>query len=273
MRRVGLKTSGVSLRPRSDTVEKITSVISCRNLTRRFGEFTAVSNITLSVDRGAICACLGPNGAGKSTTVKMLTGLLAPTSGEVTVCGRRVTVDAVDVKQRIGVLPEDLGLFEDLSIDEHLRLTADVYGLPKSIANDRIEQLVDALRLAPARRTFAGRCSHGTRKKTSLAMALLPNPEALFLDEPFEAIDPVTSKAMRDILVAASKRGISIFLTSHILPVAQEIATQFLIIREGQIVWQAQAADLTTPLEETYFELAEPPAHGDLSWLEHPGKA
>jgi len=248
-------------------------VISCRNLTKRFGDFTAVNGISLSVERGAICACLGPNGAGKSTTVKMLTGLLAPTSGDVTVCGQRVTVDAVEVKKRLGVLPEDLGLFEDLSIDEHLLLTADVYGLPKSVAADRIEQLIHALRLAPARRTFAGRCSHGTRKKTSLAMALLPNPEALFLDEPFEAIDPVTSKAMRDILVAASKRGVTVFLTSHILPVAQEIATQFLIIREGKIVWQAQAADLTAPLEETYFELAEPPTHGDLTWLQHPGNA
>lgn len=242
-------------------------MISCRNLTKRFGEFTAVNGISLSVERGAICACLGPNGAGKSTTVRMLTGLLAPTSGEVTVCGQNVTVNALEVKKRIGVLPEDLGLFEDLSIDEHLRLTADVYGLPKAVADDRIEQLIDALRLTPARRTFAGRCSHGTRKKTSLAMALLPNPQALFLDEPFEAIDPVTSKAMRDILVAAAKRGVTVFLTSHILPVAQEIATQFMIIREGKIVWQAQAADLSTPLEELYFDLAEPPTHGDLDWL------
>lgn len=242
-------------------------MISCRNLTKRFGEFTAVNGISLSVERGAICACLGPNGAGKSTTVRMLTGLLAPTSGEVTVCGLNVTTNALEVKKHIGVLPEDLGLFEDLSIDEHLRLTADVYGLPKAVADDRIEQLIDALRLTPARRTFAGRCSHGTRKKTSLAMALLPNPQALFLDEPFEAIDPVTSKAMRDILVAAAKRGVTVFLTSHILPVAQEIATQFMIIREGKIVWQAKAADLTAPLEELYFDLAEPPTHGDLDWL------
>ncbi len=244
-------------------------MISCRNLTKRFGDFTAVNGISLSVERGAICACLGPNGAGKSTTVKMLTGLLAPTSGDVTVCGHKVTVDAIDVKKNIGVLPEDLGLFEDLSIEEHLRLTADIYGLPAATANDRIEDLISALRLGPARRTFAGRCSHGTRKKTSLAMALLPNPQALFLDEPFEAIDPVTSKAMRDILVAAARRGVTVFLTSHILPVAQEIATQFLIIREGKIVWQALAADLTAPLEETYFDIAEPPTHGDLTWLAH----
>jgi ABC-2 type transport system ATP-binding protein len=244
-------------------------VISCRSLTKRFGNFTAVDGITFSVERGAICACLGPNGAGKSTTVKMLTGLLQPTSGAATVCGLDVSRDSLAVRRKIGVLPEDLGLFDDLSVEEHLRLTADIYGLDTTTANARIEQLIDALRLTPARRTFAARCSHGTRKKTSLAMALLPNPEALFLDEPFEAIDPVTSKAMRDILVAAAARGVTVFLTSHILPVAQEIASQFMIIREGRLVWQSLAADLAAPLEQTYFELAEAPTHGDLTWLGH----
>jgi len=242
-------------------------VISTRNLTRRFGKFTAVNDISMSVDRGAICACLGPNGAGKSTTVKMLTGLLQPTSGGAVVCGLDVVKDSLALRRKIGVLPEDLGLFEDLSVEEHLRLTADVYGIDAETGRQRIEQLIEALRLTPARRTFAGRCSHGTRKKTSLAMALLPNPEALFLDEPFEAIDPVTSKTMRDILLAAARRGVTVFLTSHILPVAQEIATQFMIIREGRIVWQSLAAELSVPLEQMYFELAEAPAHDDLAWL------
>ena len=242
-------------------------MISCRNLTKRFGNFTAVDGLTLEVERGAICACLGPNGAGKSTTVKMLTGLLQPSSGEASVCGCNPAGDAATLKKRIGVLPEDLGLFDNLSVEEHLRLTADVYGLGRSTSQMRIEQLISALRLEPARRTFAGRCSHGTRKKTSLAMALLPNPQALFLDEPFEAIDPVTSKAMRDILTAAAARGVTVFLTSHILPVAQEIATQFLMIREGRAVWQAKASELTAPLEQLYFEYAEPPDHGALDWL------
>ena len=242
-------------------------MISCQNLTRRFGNFRAVDGLTLTVERGAICACLGPNGAGKSTTVKMLTGLLAPTSGTASVCGCNPASQSSELRQRIGVLPEDLGLFDDLSVEEHLRLTADVYGLTRTVARTRIGQLIAALRLEPARRTFAGQCSHGTRKKTSLAMALLPNPQALFLDEPFEAIDPVTSKAMRDILVAAAARGVTVFLTSHILPVAQEIATQFVIIREGRMVWQARAGELTTPLEQIYFDLAEAPDHGDLDWL------
>ena len=105
------------------------------------------------------------------------------------------------------------------------------------------------------------------KKKCSLALALIHSPKVAFLDEPFEAIDPVTSKAMRDILVAAAARGVTVFLTSHILPVAQEIATHFVILREGRMVWQARAGELTTPLEQIYFEHAEPPGHVALNWL------
>ncbi len=242
-------------------------MISCRDLTRRFGEFTAVDKLTLEVAQGAICVCLGANGAGKSTTMKMLTGQLEITSGEATVCGVSLAENSMTLRRQIGVLPEDLGLFEDMSVEEHLQLTADVYEIPRKIAWERIEQLVAVLRLEAARKTFAGRCSHGTRKKTALAMALLPNPRALFLDEPFEAIDPVTSKTMRDLLTAASQRGLTIFLTSHILPVAHEIATQFVIIRNGRLVFNALSAELRGSLEDVYFELAESAENVNLDWL------
>jgi ABC-2 type transport system ATP-binding protein len=199
----------------------------------------------------------------------MLTGLLKPTSGEATVCGLDVARDSLELRRQIGVLPEDLGLFDDLSVEEHLRLTAGIYGVAETEAGNRIEQLIAALRLAPARHTFAGRCSHGTRKKTALAMALLPNPKALFLDEPFEAIDPVTSKTMRDILVSAAARGVTVFLTSHILPVAEEIATQFVILREGRLVLNAGPAELEGSLEQVYFNLAEPAETVRFEWLGH----
>jgi ABC-2 type transport system ATP-binding protein len=244
-------------------------LILCRGLTKRFGEFTAVDGISFEVAAGTICACLGANGAGKSTTVRMLTGLLKPTSGEATVCGLDVARDSLELRRQIGVLPEDLGLFEDLSVEEHLKLTADVYRVDHSQARDRIEQLIAALRLGPARDTFAGRCSHGTRKKTALAMALLPNPKVLFLDEPFEAIDPVTSKTMRDILVSAAARGVTVFLTSHILPIAEEIATQFVIVREGRLVLNASAAELEGSLEQVYFDLAEPAETVTFQWMGH----
>src|SRR5215471_14900467 len=115
-------------------------MISCRNLTRRFGDFTAVNGLNLEVAAGGICAFLGPNGAGKSTTVKMLSGLLAPTSGQVSVCGLDVATNPLEVKRRIGVLPEGLALFDDLTIEEHLLLTAQIYGLGKQQSHARIEQ-------------------------------------------------------------------------------------------------------------------------------------
>jgi ABC-2 type transport system ATP-binding protein len=242
-------------------------VISCRQLTRRFGAVTAVDSLSLEVEKGAICAFLGPNGAGKSTTVKMLSGLLAPTAGQAIVCGLNVAEHPLEVKRRIGVLPESLGLFDDLTIEEHLHLTADVYGLGKQQGHERIEQLLRVLGLAETRNTFAGSGSHGMRKKTAFAMAVLPNPEVLFLDEPFEAIDPATSKIMRDILAAAATRGITVFLTSHILPVVERIAHQFVMIRGGRIVWNSPASELPRALEDLYLELAEPPASEQLEWL------
>ena len=242
-------------------------MISCRDLTRRFGGFTAVDRLTLDVAGGTICAFLGPNGAGKSTTVKMLTGLLAPTSGEALVCGLNVAKDPVAVKRRIGVLPEDLGLFDDLTVEEHLLLTGQIYGLSRDTTRARAEQLLSALSLAHGRDTFAAHCSHGMRKKTAFAMALLPNPEALFLDEPFEAIDPVTSKMIRDLLVTAAGRGVTVFLTSHILSVVERIANQFVMIRGGKMVWNSSSRDLPRSLEDLYFDLAEEPVTEDLDWL------
>ncbi len=245
-------------------------MISCRKLTRRFGDFTAVDNLNLEVAEGAICSFLGPNGAGKSTTVKMLTGLLAPTSGEAEVCGLDVRRNPTELKRMIGVLPEDLGLFDDLTVEEHLLLTGDIYGLPRDVTRARTAELLHALSLEHGRRTFADSCSHGMRKKTSFAMALLPNPRVLFLDEPFEAIDPVTSKIMRDLLESAARRGITVFLTSHVLHVVERLATQLVMIRKGKIVWDSPAADLPQALEQHYFDLVEAPAVEELEWLGSP---
>ncbi len=254
----------------AEAYRTLKGMIRCRNLTRRFGEFTAVDGLSFHVDAGAICAFLGPNGAGKSTTVKMLTGLMEPTSGDVEVCGLDPRKNPIELKRRIGVLPEDLGLFDDLTVEEHLELTAGVYGIEKHQAKARIAQLLRALSLEHGRRTFASACSHGMRKKTSFAMALLPNPQALFLDEPFEAVDPVTSKIMRGVLQSAAARGITVFLTSHILPVAEEIATRVIMLSKGRIVWNSPASELKRGLEEHYFEMVESPLVEELKWLGPP---
>jgi len=245
-------------------------MISCRNLTRRFGDFTAVDGLTFEVAAGAICAFLGPNGAGKSTTVKMLTGLLPPTAGTVEVAGLNVVAQSLEIKRRIGVLPEDLGLFDDLTVEEHLHLTGSVYGLDRHVTRERTDQLLHALSLENGRHTFAAACSHGMRKKTSFAMALLPSPGVLFLDEPFEAIDPVTSKIMRDLLVSAARRGVTVFLTSHILSVVEQIGTQLIMLRKGKIVWDSAVEAVPQSLEQHYFDLVEAPEVEELEWLGSP---
>jgi ABC-2 type transport system ATP-binding protein len=245
-------------------------MISCRNLTRRYGDFTAVDGLNLEVASGAICVFLGPNGAGKSTTVKMLTGLLPPSSGTVEVCGLDAAKNPLELKKRIGVLPEDLGLFDDLTVEEHLLLTGAVYGLDRHETERRTTQLLHVLSLEHGRNTFAAACSHGMRKKTSFAMAMLPNPRVVFLDEPFEAVDPVTSKMMRDLLQSAARRGITVFLTSHILSMAEEIATQIVMIRKGKMVWNSPVGELPQSLEAHYFDLVESPVVEELEWLGSP---
>jgi ABC-2 type transport system ATP-binding protein len=242
-------------------------MILCRDLTCRYGTFLAVDRLNLEVPPGSICAFLGPNGAGKSTTVKMLTGLVAPTSGAATVAGLDVVRDAPELKKRIGVLPENLGLFDDLTVEEHLDLTGGVYGLTSAETRDRSAQLLRILHLEHGRQTFASRCSHGMRKKTSLAMALLSNPQVLFLDEPLEAIDPVTAKTIADVLVTIAGRGITVFLTSHILAAVQQFATHVVLIRKGVVAWNSTVAEIPGSLEKLYFDLVEAPAPEDLPWL------
>jgi len=185
------------------------------------------------------------------------------------VCGLNVAADPLSVKRVIGVLPEDLGLFDDLTVEEHLLLTGDVYGLSKQETRARAAQLLHALSLEHGRHTFAASCSHGMRKKTSFAMALLPNPRVLFLDEPFEAIDPVTSKIMRGLLQSVARRGVTVFLTAHILSVAEEIASQIVMLRKGKKVWDSPAAEVLQSLEQHYFDLVEAPVVEEIEWLGH----
>ena len=245
-------------------------MISARQLVRRFGDHTAVHELSFEAVRGEVCVLIGPNGAGKSTTVKMLTGLLAPTSGTALVRGTDVTAKPLEVKRKIGVLPENLGLFGALTVEEHLSLTGSVYGVPRHAIRERTDRLLQLLDLEHGRHTLAENCSHGMRKKTALAMALLPGVEALFLDEPFEAIDPVTSRTIRDLLVSLSRQGVTIFLTSHILPLAEQIATKILLMREGQVAWTGKPSELPTSLENLYLDLIEAPKAETLDWLGSP---
>jgi ABC-2 type transport system ATP-binding protein len=231
-----------------------TRLISCKHLTRRFGDFVAVDDITFEVPKGSIQALLGPNGAGKSTTLKMLCGLLPPSSGQAAVCGHEVISGELGLKRNIGVLPEGLGLFDDLTIEEHLLLTGSVYGVSREETFERTEKLLGALDLNHGRRKFARACSFGMRKKTALAMALLPDPPVLLLDEPFETVDPVAAIAIRELLAERAERGTTILISSHMLSVVERVAAHFMIMRAGKIVWQSPASAMTASLEKVYLQ-------------------
>jgi ABC-2 type transport system ATP-binding protein len=240
-------------------------MIACRGLAKNFGDLRAVSGASFQVKPGSVCALLGPNGAGKSTLVKMLTGLLRPSGGAAEVCG--IPIEDPALKGIAGVLPESLALFDALTVQEHLELTGAVYKLPTLEIRSRTDQLLRVLQLEHGRHTFIHQCSFGMKKKTALAMALLPNPRALFLDEPFEGLDPISAQTIRNQLRGVSRRGVTVLLTSHILPLIVGIADQVVMINRGGIVLDSEVAELPKPLEELYFELAAGASGEDLEWL------
>ena len=172
------------------------------HVTKRFGDKVAVDDLTLSLEVGAFVGLLGRNGAGKSTTLKMITGLFAPTTGSIRVLGIDLEADPLAVKRQIGVMPEDMALLDMLTGPQYLRFVARMYGLDDDTADARAKELMDKLDLSPGPRTLIGDYSFGMKKKVALSAALIHGPKVLFLDEPFEGIDPVTSRTIKEILVA-----------------------------------------------------------------------
>ncbi|MDT4966173.1 MAG: type transport system ATP-binding protein [Acidobacteriota bacterium] len=223
--------------------------VETRNLVRRFGAFTAVDNINLRVNRGRFFGFLGPNGAGKSTTIKMLTGLLSPTSGEIRVLGRDIQTDPIEVKRRIGVVPEDLNLFERLTGAEMLIFTGRMYGLQKAEIAERAEELLALMELDDQPRKLVVEYSHGMKKKLSLACALIHRPEILFLDEPFEGIDAIASRTLKNLLSRLTARGLTVFLTSHVLEIVERLCTDIAIISQGKLVASGSLDDLRRGIE------------------------
>ena len=248
--------------------------VETRGLARTFGSKRAVDGIDLQVPSGSFYGFLGPNGAGKSTTIKCLTGLLRPTAGEIRILGIDPAADAVDIKRRIGVVPEDLALFDRLTAAETLTFVAQVHGLPADVLKARSADLLSLMDLTGASTTLVSDFSHGMRKKLALAAALLAAPRLLFLDEPFEGIDAVASRQIKDLLHAFVARGGTVFLTSHILEIVERLSTHIGVIAAGRIVAQGRLEDVragahgTGTLEELFIQLVggERPA-ADLAWL------
>jgi ABC-2 type transport system ATP-binding protein len=206
------------------------------NLVRQFGDFVAVDHINLQVNRGSFFGFLGPNGAGKSTTIKMLTGLLGPTSGSLRVLGRDIVKEPIEVKKRIGVVPEDLNLFERLTGAEMLSCTGRMYGLQRDEISKRSTELLELMELQDDPKKLIIEYSHGMKKKLSLACSLIHRPEILFLDEPFEGVDAIASRTLKDLLSRLTARGLTVFLTSHVLEIVERLCSDIAIIAQGRLL-------------------------------------
>lgn len=244
--------------------------IETDRLTKVFRKLRAVNALNLRVPRGSFYGFLGPNGAGKSTTIKMLTGLLAPTEGDIRLLGMDVAAHPLEVKRRVGVVPEELCLFENLTGREYLLFIGRMYGLELDVVESRTQELFALLNLE-AEDTRIAEFSHGMKKKVALSAALIHDPQLLFLDEPFEGIDAVTSRVIRETLGRLTARGVTIFLTSHILEIVEKLCTRVGIIRHGSIIAEGDLVELAADgsLESAFITaVSDPGAEArQLSWL------
>ncbi|MFF2010253.1 ABC transporter ATP-binding protein [Streptomyces sp. NPDC058195] len=209
--------------------------VRVQGLWKRFGEQTAVAGIDLELPAGRFIGLVGPNGAGKTTTLSMVTGLLRPDQGHVEVAGHDVWSDPVEVKRRIGVLPEGLRLFERLSGRELLAYNGRLRGLPGAKVDKRATQLLDVLGLAGAQHKLVVDYSTGMRKKIGLAAALLHNPEVLFLDEPFEGVDPVSAQTIREVLERYTRSGATVVFSSHVMELVESLCDWVAVMAAGTI--------------------------------------
>ena len=268
-------------------ISDMTPAIATSGLTRRFGDFVAVNHVNLNVAPGQFYGFLGPNGAGKSTTIKMLTGLLAPTAGSIQVLGMDFAANAIEVKRQIGVVPEGMALFGRLTASEYLRFVGQMYGLDHKTTMQRSEELLEFMNLARETKKLITDYSHGMQKKLALAAAVIHGPKILFLDEPFEGVDAVAAGTLKQMLHGMIARGATIFLTSHVLEIVERLCTHVAIINHGELIADGSLEELRAgvhtqadsedgnarlTLEEIFIRVigkedAEQGSEQELSWL------
>ena len=245
-------------------------------LTKVFRDQTAVDHLSFRVGRGRFFGFLGPNGAGKSTTIKILTGLLRPTAGDAVIEGRRLSQDLLGVKRVIGVLPEELPLYERLTGEEYLHFAGRMHGLPRAETARRTAELLEFLSLADDRGKLIVDYSHGMKKKLALAAALIHNPRVLFLDEPLNGIDPVSGRVVSDLLRRLTAKGVTLFFTSHVLDVVERLCDEVAVIDRGRIVAQGTLDEIRAhrevgrdaSLEDVFLKLvAADVTRADLTWI------
>ena len=212
------------------------SLIETRNLSKSYGDKVAVQDVTFDVFGGEVFGFLGPNGAGKTTTIKMIVGLLMPTSGTVSVAGYDVRTQALQAKSISGYVPDTPNLYAKLTGRELLRFVADLYNLDRKMAAQRAEELLRLLDLINAADDTVDSYSHGMQQKASLAAALMHDPKVLVLDEPTVGLDPKSARLIKDLLRQLADRGAAVFLSTHILEIAERMCDRIGIINKGQLV-------------------------------------
>ncbi|MGH9478252.1 MAG: ABC transporter ATP-binding protein [Terriglobales bacterium] len=237
-------------------------------LCRSFGALMAVDHLNLEVAPGQFFGFLGPNGAGKSTTIKMLTGLLAPTAGTMEILGLDLVAHPAEVKRHIGVVPEGMALFGRLTGAEYLNFVGRMYGLDRPTAAQRASELLAFMQLADAGRKLITDYSHGMQKKLALAAAVIHGPRILFLDEPFEGVDAVAAVTLKAMLQNMIARGATIFLTSHVLEIVERLCSHMAIIHRGKLVAQGSLEELRQGVQASAAVAAAEGASGGKLTLE-----
>lgn len=257
----------------------MTPAIEVANLTKKYGNAIAVENLSLTVPAGTLFGFLGPNGSGKSTTIGCMTGLLDPTAGQIRILGEPFNDDAVALKKRMGVMPESLGLFDALYAHEFLFFQARMFGLEEETARRRVKELLDAMELGGTGKKRLSEFSAGMRKRVAFAAAVIHQPDLIFLDEPFESIDPAGVASIKQWLHKITAQGRTVFLTTHVLETVERLCQQVAIItKPGKLVWQGDitvlANDGSISYEGQEFRALEPlflhltgQHYADLNWL------
>ncbi len=217
-------------------------VIRTIDLTKKFGEKIAVDSLNLEIESGEIYGFLGPNGAGKTTTIKMLTGVLRPTSGKIEILGMRYEDNEIEIKRRIGVVPDEPNVYPFFRGWEYLEFIKEIYGCDKTV-DGRLSELLDAFGIDYLD-TYVGDMSHGMKQKLVLASVLMRDPEVLFLDEPTVGLDPKSAKILKLYLRKLADKGRTIFMTTHILEIAQNMCTRIGIIDRGRLIAQGTIDEL-----------------------------
>jgi ABC-2 type transport system ATP-binding protein len=218
--------------------------IEVRNLRKVYGDKEAVAGLSLTVPRGCFFGFLGPNGAGKTTTIKMLMGLAPPTSGTISLLDLPMPDRALDIKRLIGLVPDESLLFDHLTGGEFVEFVGRIYGLDRAVARARSKELMELFELSASERKLINEYSKGMRKRVAMAAALIHRPELYLMDEPFEGVDAVGARLMKDILLEQVRHGATIFLTSHVLEVVERLCDRVAIINEGRLVREGSMTEL-----------------------------